>query len=136
MQAPLQARSESEPPQSRVSERCIGAAVVAGARVDHHHGPLQQPAGRASEGHLGRGGLVRRAAAGVAALPAVPQLVGPRAVAALVDEPDGARGHVAGLAKPLPSDVGKNSTHTNTDKNTHTHVREMRRDKHSWCAKI
>ena len=80
-------------------------------RVDHHHRSLYQPAAGALEGHLGGGGLIRRAAAGVGALPAVPQLVGTGAVAALVDEPDGARRRVAGLAPPLLPPLRK-QTHT------------------------
>lgn len=59
-------------------------------RVYHHHGSLQQSAGGAVEGHLSSGGLKRRTAAGVGALSAVPQLVGTSAVAALVNEPNGA----------------------------------------------
>lgn len=43
------------------------------------------------EGHLSSGCLKRHAAAGVGALSAVPQLVGASAVAALVNEPNGAR---------------------------------------------
>lgn len=43
------------------------------------------------EGHLGGGGVKRRAAAGVGALAAVPEIVGVGAVAALVNEPDGTR---------------------------------------------
>lgn len=75
-------------------------------RVDHHHSSLQQSASGAPEGHLGRGGLIRRAAAGVGALSAVPQLVGTSAVAALMNEPNGAGRCVAGPAPPLPSTRG------------------------------
>lgn len=62
------------------------------------------------EGHLGGGGVKRRAAAGVGALSAVPQLVGACAVAALVNEPNGARRRVAGPAPPLLSPLGKENT--------------------------
>lgn len=78
---------------------------MADARVDHHHGSLQQFAGGAAEGHLSRGGVVRRAAAGVGALAAVPQLVGTSAVAALVNEPNGPRGREAGLTVALLGDM-------------------------------
>ncbi|KAI3357794.1 hypothetical protein L3Q82_016185 [Scortum barcoo] len=55
-------------------------------------GPLYQSAGGAVEGHLGgSGGLMGCAAAGVGALSAVSELVGPSAEAALVNEPNGAR---------------------------------------------
>lgn len=59
------------------------------------------------EGDL-RGGAVRwRAAAGIRALSAVAQLVGTRAVAALVDQADGARGCVAGLTVTPLAQLGK-----------------------------
>lgn len=64
---------------------------MADTRVNHHHSSLYQPAGRAAEGHLSSGGVVRHAAARVGALSAVPELVGTSAVAALVNEPDGPR---------------------------------------------
>lgn len=62
---------------------------MADAGVDHHDGSPQRSAPAAAEGHLSGGGSVRRAAAGVGALAAVPQPVGPSAVAALMNEPDG-----------------------------------------------
>lgn len=63
---------------------------MANARVDHHHRTLDESAGWAVEGHVSSGGLMRRAAAGVCALSAVPQPVGMGAVAALVNKPNGA----------------------------------------------
>lgn len=69
--------------------------------MDHHHRSLYEPAARTPEGQLGRAGLVRRAAAGVRALTAVPEPVGLGAVTALVDEPDGAWGGEAGLTVSL-----------------------------------
>lgn len=103
-------RSGSVPPQCWVTVGGVGAVVVADARVDHHHGSFQQSAGGALEAHLGRGGLVRRAAARVAALAAVPQLVGAGAVAALVNEANGARRRVAGLTSPLLTPLVKQHT--------------------------
>lgn len=76
------------PPQSWISEPSGGTVFMADAGVDHHDGSLQRPARATAEGHLSSGGLVRRTAAGVGALPAVPQPVGPSAVAALMNEPD------------------------------------------------
>lgn len=105
-------------PQSRVSEGRVGAVVVTNTRVDHHHRALDQPAARTVEGHLGRGGLVRRAAAGVRALPAVPQPEGPSAVAAVVNEPNGARRRVAGFASPLLSPLRRQHDETNRHKET------------------
>lgn len=78
-------RSGPVSPQSRVSVRGVGAVVVTNTRVDRHHSSLQQSAGGAAEGHLSRAGPIRRAAAGVGALSAVPEPVSPGAVAALVD---------------------------------------------------
>lgn len=83
------------------------------ARVYHHHGSLQQSAGGAAEGHLGGGGLKGRTAAGVGALSAVAQPVGASAVAALVDEANGAWRRVAGPAPPLLSPL-ENSAHMQT----------------------
>lgn len=59
-------------------------------RVDHHHWSLDQPPSGTLEGHLSSSGVMRRAAAGVCALSTVAQLVGLNAVAALMNEPDGA----------------------------------------------
>lgn len=60
-------------------------------RVDHHHGPTDQPASGTAERHVGSGGLVRRAAAGISALSAVTEPEDTSAVAAMVDEPNGHR---------------------------------------------
>lgn len=83
--------------------------MVAHARLDHHDAAPQQAAGRAAEGHVGRGGAVRRAAAAVAALAAVAQLEGDGAGAALVQQPHRSRSQVAGhalalLLRPLGGD--------------------------------
>lgn len=83
-------RSGPISPQSRVTVGGVGAVVMTNTRVDHHHGSLQQSAGGAVEGDLGRGGVIRRAAAGVGALSAEPELEGLSAEAALVNESDGA----------------------------------------------
>lgn len=85
----LSDRSGPEAPQSRVSKRRVRTVVVTNTGVDHHHRSLYESAAGTPEVHLSCGGLVRRAAAGVRALPAVSELVGLSAVAALVDEPDG-----------------------------------------------
>lgn len=106
----LQTTSGPKAPQCGVTVRRVGALVVTNARVYHHHGSLQQSAGGAAEGHLGGGGLRRRTAAGVGALSAVAQLVGTGAVAALVDEPNGAWRRVDGPAPPPLSPL-ENSGH-------------------------
>lgn len=51
------------PPQRRVLIRGVGAVVVAHAGVDDHDGPLEASAAGTGEGYLGRGGVVRGAAA-------------------------------------------------------------------------
>lgn len=84
-------------PQCRVVERCIRAPVVTSTRVNHHHSSLQPPAARTLEGDLIGGGVRRCTAAGICAESTVAQLVGPSAVAALVNQVSGARGRVAGL---------------------------------------
>lgn len=76
-------------PQSGVVERRVGTVLVTNTGVDHHHRSLYEPAAGTPEGHVCRAGLMRRAAAGIRALPTVSELVGLGAVAALVDEPNG-----------------------------------------------
>lgn len=72
----------------------------------HHHRPPYQRPRQAAEGHLSSAGLVRDAAARVAASTAVPQPVNLSTDAALVNQPDGAWRGVAGLALPLLSCLG------------------------------
>ena len=97
-------------------ERPVGAVIVTSARLDHHHGLLPQSAGGTAEGHLSGGGLKRRTAAGVSTVPAVLQLVGASAVAALVNEPDGAWRCVAGLAMSQLSPQGTQHAQTQTQR--------------------
>lgn len=84
--------------QRRVLVRAVGAVVVAHAGVDDHDGPLEASAPGTGEGDLGRGGVVRGAAARVRAEAAVPQPEALRAGAALVKQAHGPRGQDAGLA--------------------------------------
>lgn len=88
-------------PKSRVIIWCVGAVAMTHTRVDHHHCSLDKSAGGTAEGHRGSGGLERRAAAGVGALPTVPELVRAGAVAALVEQSNGPWGHVGGCALSL-----------------------------------
>lgn len=82
--------------------------------MDHHHRPPEQRPRQAAEGHLSRAGVLRDAAARVAAATAVAQPEHLSADAALVEQPNGAWRGVAGLTLPLLACL---ETHT------HTHTR-------------